>query len=269
MPRRITFRCRLPPDHFGYGMDFKFGGLIMQKHIGSYLGKLAQSLPLLSTQMLVAALSISQAQAAVAKTSYPHMAPLSQYLSKSAADEAALARSAAPAQVSEKAQILTLGRHGYEVAARGTNGFVCLVQRSWEGNFDNSDFWNPEVRTPMCYNAAAAHSLLREFLERTDWVLAGMSRAQMAERSNLVPPAKGSMAYMMSKQQVICSDAGCNRWHPHLMFFFPIGQAPNWGANQNGGPVFAGRFDRLTAVLFVLVPMWSDGTPSVAGTHHM
>lgn len=240
----------------------------MQERIRSCLRKLAQFLPLISTQLLLA-VSAGQAQAAVPKASYPQMAPLSQYLSKSGADEVALARSAAPAPISEEAQILTLGHHGYQVAARGTNGFVCLVQRSWEGNFNDRDFWNPDVRTPMCYNAAAAHSLLREFLERTDWVLAGMSKAQMAERSKLAPPIKGSMAYMMSKQQVICSEAGCSRWYPHLMFFFPSDDAPNWGANQNGGPVFSGRFDNVTAVLFVLVPKWSDGTPSAAGTHKM
>jgi hypothetical protein len=218
---------------------------------------------------IAGALSIAQAQAAAAKGPYASMAPLSQYLASSASEEIALARSAAPAPIADQAQVLTFGRQGYRVAARGTNGFVCLVQRSWEGNFGNRDFWNPEVRTPMCYNAAGAHSLLREFLERTDWVLAGMSTAQMAKRSKLAPPMKGSMAYMMSPQQVICSDGACGRWHPHLMFFFPNDAAPSWGANQNGGPVFSGRFDPRTAVLIVLVPMWSDGTPSVAGSHKM
>lgn len=237
-------------------MTGNLGGLIVQKHIWVSLA-------------LVGALSIGQTQAAAVKVAYSAMAPVSQYLSKSASDEIALARSAAPAPVAAQAQVLTLGRHGYEVAARGTNGFVCLVQRSWEGNFDNKDFWNPEIRTPMCYNAAAAHSLLREFLERTDWVLAGKSTAEMAKRARWAPPGKGSMAYMMSRRQVICSDAGCGPWHPHLMFFFPSDAAPNWGANQNGGPVFSGRFDPRTAVLFVLVPTWSDGTPSVAGSHKM
>lgn len=219
--------------------------------------------------VLAGSLCLGQAQGAAAKLAYSKMAPLAKYLSQSTADEIALARSAAPAPIAEKAQVLTLGPHGYAVAARGTNGFVCLVQRSWEGNFGNRDFWNPEVRTPMCYNAAAAHSLLREFLERTDWVLAGMSTAQMAKRTRWVPPIKGSMAYMMSRRQVICSDAGCSRWYPHLMFFFPTDAAPDWGANQNGGPVFSGRFDPRTAVLFVLVPTWSDGTPSVTGGHGM
>jgi hypothetical protein len=236
----------------------------MQKNIRSYLRTAAQSLPLLA-----AALVVGQAQGAAEAVTRPgRMAPLSQYLPKSMADEVALARSAAPAAISGKAQILALGRHGYEVAAQGTNGFVCLVQRSWEGNFDNKDFWNPEVRTPMCYNAAATRSLLREFLERTGWVLAGMSSAQMAERAKFAPPMKGAMAYMMSKRQVICSPGGCGRWYPHLMFFFPNGDTPDWGANQNGGPVFSGRFDPSTAVLFLLVPMWSDGAPALTGSHH-
>jgi hypothetical protein len=240
----------------------------MQK-LWSYLRKLAQSLPLLATQMLAVALCFSQAQGAVAKASYPHMAPLSQYLFKSAADEIALARSAAPAALSGQAQVLTLGRQGYEVAAQGTNGFVCLVERSWELNFDNAEFWDPTVRTPMCFNAAAAHSLLHEFLTRTDWILAGVSTAQMAARTKGIAPAKGSMAYMMSKQQLICANGACNRWYPHLMFFFLNDEVPNWGANQNGGPVFAGHFNKLAAVYFVVVPVWSDGTPSVGGKHDM
>jgi hypothetical protein len=121
----------------------------------------------------------------------------------------------------------------------------------------------------MCFNAAAAHSLLREFLTRTDWVVAGVSTAQMAARTKGIAPAKGAMAYMMSKQQVICANAACNRWYPHLMFFFPNDEVPNWGVNQNGGgPVFAGHFNALTSVFFVVVPLWSDGTPSVGGGKH-
>lgn len=241
----------------------------MQKHIGSYLRTLALCLPLISTPLLAAALCASQAQAAVAKASYPHMAPLSQYLSQSAADEISLARSAAPAAVADAAQVLTLGSHGYEVAAKGTNGFVCLVERSWELNFNDAEFWDPTVRTPICFNAAARHSLLREFLTRTDWVLAGMSTAQMAARTKGIAPLQGSMAYMMSKRQLICANGACTRWYPHLMFFFPNDEVPNWGANQNGGPVFSGHFNPLTAVYFVVVPTWSDGTPSVGGKHDM
>ena len=47
------------------------------------------------------------------------------------AREIALARSAAPARVSRDATLLVLRRTGYVEVQKGTNGFVCLVLRSW------------------------------------------------------------------------------------------------------------------------------------------
>src|SRR5580700_6443948 len=62
---------------------------------------------------------------------YPAMAPLARYLEASETDEIALARSAAPASISANADVLTLSKDGYKAAIKGTNGFVCLVERSW------------------------------------------------------------------------------------------------------------------------------------------
>jgi len=45
--------------------------------------------------------------------------------------EIALARSAAPASISDGAEVMVLGRVGYTTAAKGGNGFLCLVERSW------------------------------------------------------------------------------------------------------------------------------------------
>jgi len=59
---------------------------------------------------------------------YPRMAPVEQYLMEENA-EIELARSAAPDSISRDATILVLGRHGYETAVKGKNGFVCLVAR--------------------------------------------------------------------------------------------------------------------------------------------
>jgi len=69
------------------------------------------------------------AQAQDAKARYPSMAPLDQYLMDRMA-EITLARSAAPESISKDAEVLVLGRHGYETAVKGKNGFVCIVQRS-------------------------------------------------------------------------------------------------------------------------------------------
>src|SRR4029077_6749591 len=104
---------------------------------------------LLSGFALAAALIASRPVAAQdAKQPYPNMAPIEQYLMDRDA-EIALARSAAPDSISRDAEVLVLGRHGFETAAKGKNGFVCIVERSW-----TSAAWNPKVRTPICYNAS-------------------------------------------------------------------------------------------------------------------
>src|SRR5215469_8945792 len=88
-------------------------------------------------------------QAQEVKSPYPSMAPLEQYLMGRDA-EIALARSAAPDSISRNATILFLGKHGYETAAEGKNGFVCLVQRSWASSFAAPGSWNPKNRSPVC-----------------------------------------------------------------------------------------------------------------------
>ncbi len=84
-----------------------------------------------------------QAQAQQAQTAYLKMAPLDQYLMADRDAEIALARSAAPESISHDAEVLVLGRHSYETAVKGKNGFVCMVQRSWTAGIDDPDFWNP------------------------------------------------------------------------------------------------------------------------------
>jgi hypothetical protein len=63
-------------------------------------------------------------------TPYPTMAPVEQYRIADAQDEIMLARSAAPPSISADAEVLVLGKQGYEIAVRGRNGFVCFVERS-------------------------------------------------------------------------------------------------------------------------------------------
>src|SRR5260370_36145981 len=63
-------------------------------------------------------------------TPYPKMAPIGQYLMDRTA-EIALARSAAPESISRDAEILVLGRHGFETAVKGKSGFVWYVESSW------------------------------------------------------------------------------------------------------------------------------------------
>ncbi len=217
-----------------------------------------------------AALALLASTAAMAAGSatppaYPNMAPVAQYMIANPADEIALARSAAPPSISKDAEVLVLGPHGYMTAAKGTNGFVCFVERSWDASFDDPVFWNPAIRGADCVNPAAAESVLPHFLERTKWVLAGLSKADMIQRTKTelaagmyVMPAPGAMAFMMSKNQVLSG----GHWHPHLMFFVPNAKGSSWGANLEGSPVIVAPYnsDPVTT-FFVPVGKWSDGTP--------
>src|SRR5580698_4565536 len=77
------------------------------------------------------------AQAKDEKDPYPSMAAVAQYHMPNRDEEIALARSAAPASISNDAEILVLGDRGYETAVKGKNGFVCLVERAWLASLDD------------------------------------------------------------------------------------------------------------------------------------
>ena len=202
---------------------------------------------------------------------YARMAPLEQYLMEPAA-EIALARSAAPTAISANATVLIMKRQGYETAVTGSNGFTCLVERAWMSPFSSTEFWNPRIRGPVCYNPAASSSVLSYTLWRTRRALAGHSRAQLLEetraalaRGELPPPATGAMSYMMSRDQYLADEAG--HWHSHLMFHLPKVAPATWGANVPGSPViFDDREMPEQAIFMVPVAHWSDGTEAT-GAH--
>src|SRR5208283_1507945 len=118
--------------------------------------------------VLVAVLGMAhQARSQDATTPYPNMAPIEQYLMDQTA-EIALARSAAPESISRDATVLVLGRHGYETAVEGKNGWVCRVGRGWGALFDWPEFWSPKVRAAECLNPPAARSMLPFAYKQTE-----------------------------------------------------------------------------------------------------
>ncbi len=199
-------------------------------------------------------------------TQYAKMAPIEQYLMTDQSAEIALARSAAPDSISRDAEVLVLGRYGFETAVKGKNGFVCIVGRGWTSAPD-ADFWNPKVRVPMCVDAPAARSYLVRFTKETEWGLAGRTQAQMTEsisaaiaKKELPPMESGAMCYMMGKQGYGGDSAP--HWPSHLMFFYSDTDPAIWGANLPGSPVI-GMSDPVVEHLtqFVVpVERWSDGT---------
>jgi hypothetical protein len=208
----------------------------------------------------------SPARAQAQKAPNSAMAPLGQYLMPDEKSEIALARSAAPASVSDGAEVMVLGRTGYRTAVKGSNGFLCIVERSWGATTDLPEFWNPKIRGAICFNPPSARSFAPIYLMKTKLVLAGKSKTEIVQATALALDKKelpvlepGGMCYMMSKHQYL-SDQGTS-WHPHLMFFIPGDAAKSWGANLPGSPVLAtdDPEERVT-ILMVPVGTWSDGT---------
>ena len=227
-----------------------------------------------SVVLLVMFTAAWPAKAQDAKTPYPSMAPLEQYLMEDHNAEIALALSAAPQSISADADVLVLGRHGYETAIKGKNGFVCLVERSWTAPYGDPGFWNPKGRAPICLNAPAARTYLARTIKKTELVLAGRSKAQVFEaiaaavaKKELPALETGAMGYMLSKQGYLSDRDG--HWHPHLMFFVPQTDAAAWGADLSGSPIFSfdGSVEHMTTFL-VPVRRWSDGTSDILKDEH-
>ena len=199
-----------------------------------------------------------------ATTHYSNMAPIEQYLMDRTA-EIALGRTAAPESISRDAEVMVLGRHGFETAVKGKNGFVCIVGRGWSSAAD-ADFWNPKVRVPMCMNAPAARSYLLRITKITDLTLAGRTLNQVNEamaaavaKKELPPMESGAMCYMMGKQGYGGDIAP--HWPAHLMFFYSDTDPAVWGANLPGSPVIAVTDPQEHLTQFVIpVQRWANGT---------
>ena len=238
-----------------------------------------------SVALLVVLGMAHQAMAQDAKTPYPKMAPIDQYLMVDREAEIALARSAAPDSISRDATILVLGRQGYETAVQGTNGFVCLVGRAWGAAFDWAEFWNPKVRAADCLNPQAARSILPIAYLRARMVMSGRSKAEMVsavkaayENKQLPDLESGAMDYMMSKSSYLTDEGDHNL--PHVMFYTTVKDGKDWGSGAVGSPIMSSplwffaptqqpHMKGLPPILVFLVAVtnWSDGTPAITTQH--
>ena len=223
--------------------------------------------------------SLRQLQAQSTETEYPRMAPIEQYLMERNA-EIELALSAAPEAITGDATILVLGRHGYETAVEGKNGFVCMVERGLVGPSDWPDYWNPKIRGADCLNPPAARSILPIARMRTAMALDGTPSEKIIEsisealRERKLPALEpGAMGYMMAKGSYLTDQGGHNA--PHLMFFVPLSDANTWGAGLPGSPVGSGPYWFFSEkasqnhkgfpplrIFTVNLGRWSDGTPA-------
>jgi len=222
----------------------------------------------LAVVLLLAVTALPFVARAAASEGLATRGPIGPYLMPDRQAEVALARSAAPPSIAANAEVLVLTSHGFETAAKGTNGFVCLVERSWAAPFNDTEFWNPKERGPDCYNPPAARTEIPQLLQEAQWALAGLSRQQMAERTkaafadhSFTPPEPGAFGFMLSKQGYLNHAHG--PWYPHMMFFIPRDQVASWGPNVDNSPTLSvDRGPYLASLIMVPVLTWSDGSPA-------
>jgi hypothetical protein len=181
-------------------------------------------------------------------------------------EEIAIALSAAPEEVSSRADVYVLRGTDFVKARAGTNGCGCVVVRDLhEGSL-----------YPICFDREGARTVMLREMKETSLRARGLSEAQV-ERAieeafaagTLIKPARPSLAYMMSPKQVLFSgpDSTGRRvgaWYPHVMMTGvgltaeQIGLLPGsrYRYLQAGGT--PGTLHEFVA----LVAVWSDGTPA-------
>ncbi len=198
---------------------------------------------------------------------------MAAYLMADRSQEIALARSAAPHEVSDSASVLVLTPNGFVEAAHGSNGFVCVVLRSFAGGVEDPDFFDSRIRGPACFNPPGARTALAAMLRQMDAVMKGTPPAQIPDllarayaAGDLLQPANGAMTYMLSPLQYLDPEHAAHHWKPHLMFFYDRGEpAALWGAGGFSAPIINGSAaDPHAPFLTLLVPTrrWADGTPA-------
>jgi hypothetical protein len=216
-------------------------------------------LALLVAAMFVAAVHLERLGAQTPK--YPS---IEEYLMPQAA-EIALARSAAPSNISERATIKVLTRKGYEVVREGDNSSVCMVMRGFSApTYTPAQFRNlvydATVRAPICFTPAAVRAVLPYYELRTKLAIQGKDPDAVAEgiqaayAKGELPKRDGvSFAYMWSADQNLASGVG--HWHPHMMIFAPYYENSMVGGNSFGSPLPQVTDDAATPFAVVVVPV--------------
>jgi len=169
--------------------------------------------------------------------------------------EIALARSAAPPEVSDNATVLVLARgKGFVGAEPGTNGVTCLVDRSW-----------PDAIEPHCFDPEGSRTILPVHARQMELREQGLSKASIQadiaegyRTGRFVVPARPAMTWMMSAEQILYNDDGMRvgAWKPHLMIYYPFltdGDLGMTGAAPANGPMLSDP-GRPTANLVIVVP---------------
>jgi hypothetical protein len=207
---------------------------------------------------------LASLDASTVRAQGPKYPPVSEYM-MARDPEMALARSAAPASISDRATIKILTKSGYEVAREGDNGVVCMVMRGFSApTYTPAQFrdlvYDPTVHAPICFTPPAARSVMPYYELRTKLAMEGKGPDQIAEglqaayiKGELPRRDAVSFAYMWSAHQHL--GPGIGAWHPHVMVFAPYYDNAMVGGNAFGTPLPQVTDDAGTPFAVVVIPV--------------
>ncbi|MGH7631295.1 MAG: hypothetical protein ACREOF_18310 [Gemmatimonadales bacterium] len=142
-------------------------------------------------------------------------------------EEIALARSAAPRDVSKGATVWVFTDSGYAIAEKGTNGVACYVSRSWVESIE-----------PHCFDAEGAATILPMEMRMVELRHRGMANDEVEREiatglasGRFRTPRRPALSWMLSGAQQLVNDEGTpvGRWRPHLMIYYPYLTAAELG----------------------------------------
>ena len=123
-----------------------------------------------------------------------------------------------------------MGPKGYEKIREGTNGFSCLIERSFAGTIQTSS-------APACFDAEGSRTLVHTFLRREELRAEGKSEAEIKDdiakgykEGRFKAPGPGFL-YMMSNENYVYDSNSKESGFvpPHLMFYAPYMTAKDLG----------------------------------------
>ena len=155
-------------------------------------------------------------------------------------EQIAIALSAGPEELRDKATVYVLGPKGFEKAHEGTNGVSCLVTRHFVTPAETSI-------EPMCYDPEGTRTLLLADLYAEELRSKGTSDAEIKteiangyKTGRFKAPSKSGIRYMLSSDNRLGPTPDHKTVHvpPHLMFYAPYMTGKDLGFESDAAAAF-------------------------------
>ena len=171
--------------------------------------------------------------------------------------EIALALSACPASVADKAAVYVLEKSGYVKVRESHNGFTAIVQHAL-----------PSSQDPQCMDAEGTRTFLPRYLKVAELRAEGKSPEEIRRfvadafaKGIFQAPTRPGLDYMLSKENLTPNaKGGIVHFPPHVMFYAPymtnadLGLDGRLGSDGNPvGPAFVAGEGSPHALIIVPV----------------